>query len=530
MAAIITDQFRILSAKKFVEDVSSGTNAYYAFVGLPNALEYTSDWNNNPLNPRDNFDQETDYWDSMIGLSKILPSNVRQVIRKTTWESGTTYDMYRHDISINNLSSTGKSSLYASNYYVVNRNLRVYICLDNGASPENNFLGNPSLDEPNFTDLEPRTAGTSGDGYIWKYLYSISPNDLVKFDSIFYVTTPENWDTNSESQAIINHTKTSGQIKIIKIKNRGTSVLDQGTYTGIPILGDGIGAETTVVINSQRKIDSITISNGGSGYTYGTVDLSGLIDENTIIEYPIFDVIIPPTGGHGYDIYRELGANAVLLYTRIESESLNPDFITGNEISRFGIVENPTQYTGLGPVNSNSILSDTTASAVYAIKLTGNFNEVSFISDSYLTQTIETNKVAVGRVISYDKNTGVLKYWQDRRLVGFNTNGTRNPNSIYGYTMHRFTGTPAVGGNLSIINDGIDSGLDVDSSFGTELSPATTFTTINNVTYQLGQSFISGTSNPEVEKYSGNIIYVDNRPTITRSQSQKEDIKVIIQF
>ena len=35
---------------------------------------------------------------------------------------------------------------------------------------------------------------------------------------------------------------------------------------------------------------------------------------------------------------------------------------------------------------------------------------------------------------------------------------------------------------------------------------------------------------PEVKKYSGNIVYVDNRPSITRSSNQKEDIKVILQF
>ena len=46
----------------------------------------------------------------------------------------------------------------------------------------------------------------------------------------------------------------------------------------------------------------------------------------------------------------------------------------------------------------------------------------------------------------------------------------------------------------------------------------------------LGQSFINGISSPEVKKYSGNVIYVDNRPAITRSQNQKEDIKVILQF
>ena len=36
--------------------------------------------------------------------------------------------------------------------------------------------------------------------------------------------------------------------------------------------------------------------------------------------------------------------------------------------------------------------------------------------------------------------------------------------------------------------------------------------------------------NPEVKKYSGNMLYIDHRPAITRSSNQKEDIKVILQF
>ena len=53
---------------------------------------------------------------------------------------------------------------------------------------------------------------------------------------------------------------------------------------------------------------------------------------------------------------------------------------------------------------------------------------------------------------------------------------------------------------------------------------------INNKTYYLGQSFTEGIANPEVKKYSGNIIFVDNRPAITRSTNQKEDIKIVLQF
>ena len=42
--------------------------------------------------------------------------------------------------------------------------------------------------------------------------------------------------------------------------------------------------------------------------------------------------------------------------------------------------------------------------------------------------------------------------------------------------------------------------------------------------------FVTGVAAPEVKQHSGNIIYVDNRPSITRSSNQKEDIKVILQF
>ena len=42
-------------------------------------------------------------------------------------------------------------------------------------------------------------------------------------------------------------------------------------------------------------------------------------------------------------------------------------------------------------------------------------------------------------------------------------------------------------------------------------------------------SFVKGVANPEVEKYSGDIIYVDNN-AVTRSSQQKEDIKIVLEF
>ncbi len=517
MAAIITDQVRILNAKNFVAGIANASNSYYSFVGLPNPTDYSTTWNDNPPSPKDNFDEENDYWNTMIALKKINSTDVRQVIPKRNWSSGTTYDMYRHDYSRSNTASvSGSTNLYTSNFYVLNSDFRVYICLQNGTDPENT-LGRPSLDEPIFTDLEPRAAGTSGDGYIWKYLYTIKPADIVKFDSTDFQPVPTDWSTSNDT-SLVRENAVDGSIKIVTITNRGVGLGTANvTYTRVPIKGDGSGAECTVTIDGDSKINEVTVSSQGSGYTFGTLDYeSGGIPTGTT--QPSFDVIISPQGGHGADIYRELGAYSILMYSRIESDNENPDFITGNQFARIGIVENPLSPAG------GSILETDKASAVNALKLTGiGYSEATFTSDSFVTQTVGTGVTAVGRVINYDQNTGVLKLWQDRTVAGFNTSGIGITNPTYGFLLRNFTGNPTGDGTLTITpSTGLQ--LSIDSSFSDNK------TTINNRTYYLGMDFTTGVASPEVKQHSGNIIYVDNRPSITRSSNQKEDIKVILQF
>ena len=517
MAAIITDQVRILNAKNFVAGIANADNSYYSFVGLPNPTDYSSTWNDNPPSPKDNFDEENDYWDTMIAMKRINASDVRQVIPRRNWSSGTTYDMYRHDYSRSNTAAvSGSTNLYTSNFYVLNSDYRVYICLQNGTNPENT-LGRPSLDEPTFTDLEPRAAGTSGDGYIWKYLYTIKPADITKFDSTDFMPVPADWSTSNDT-ALVRENAVDGSIKIVNILNRGVGLGTANvTYTRVPINGDGSGAECTVTIDGDSKIDAVTVSSQGSGYTFGTLDFeAGGIPTGTT--RPSFDVIIPPQGGHGADIYRELGAYSVLMYSRIESDNENPDFITGNQFARIGIVESPISPAG------GSVLTVDKASAVTALKLTGvGYSEATFSADAFVTQTVGTGITAVGRVVNYDQNTGVLKLWQDRSVAGFTTAGIGITNPTYGYTLRDFTGSPTGTGNLTITpTTGLQ--LSIDSSFNDNK------TTINNRTYYLGMDFTTGVASPEVKPHSGNIIYVDNRPSITRSSNQKEDIKVILQF
>ena len=84
-------------------------------------------------------------------MKKVTDKDVRRLVRKVSWVAGTTYEMYRHDYNIYNLTPiTSQGSLYDANYYVVNEDLKVYICLQNGSDPENpkgssHHMTNPHL-------------------------------------------------------------------------------------------------------------------------------------------------------------------------------------------------------------------------------------------------------------------------------------------------------------------------------------------------------------------------------------------------
>ena len=520
MPAIISDQFRVMNAETFVKSltsIGSTANKYYTFIGQPNHLNAQAggslSWGEGPV-PLDGFKEENEIKETIISLKQVTKEDVRRVIRKVQWTPGTVYEMYRNDYSIfNRTPNTTQPNLYEANYYVINEDLRVYICLQNGSTPENES-GRPSFDQPEFVDLEPRPAGTSGDGYIWKYLYTIKPSEIVKFDSIEYIPVPENWGLVGETIATKNNA-VDGKIEIIAIKDRGSEYQPiSRSFTNIPILGDGEGGRATITVDSFGKVSEVFVTEGGSGYTKGIIRFEpgapGIpIDLTNTGPTAEFDVIIPPKGGHGYDIYRELGSYRVLVYSRYSTDESNPDTILGNDFSRVGIIKNPTVYG-----SDVELLDKSEVSSLKSLKLSGVSTNTTYAVDSKITQTIGLGKTATGFVASWNNVTGVLKYYQS---VGLATESV-------GYRLYNFTSTPTAGGSLFIGGNQVGPTLSIDTQF-TGVS-----TVINNRTYQLGSYFNSGISSAEYNTKSGEIIYIDNRQPIPRSASQKEDIKIVLEF
>ena len=522
MPAIITDQFRILNAETFSKSmtgIGTTSNYYYTFLGHPNPTdvrveEYGSaTWSTDPPEPLDSFQQEDRYHDSMLFLKRIGANDVARVVTRQNWTAGTVYDMYKHDYDINNKSpQQGASTLYESRYYVVNSEFKVYVCINNGADPDNPN-GKKSTTEPNFVDTVPQVAGNGSDGYLWKYLYSIPPSSIIKFTTEKYMPLPLEW--GDTATAPVKDAAVRGKIETVVIKGRGSGyTIDgsgaSGTVAKVPILGDGTGGEVSITTVSG-EVTEVTVTAGGQNYTRGVINfnLTSGGDKNVtaVGDEAVFEVVIPPKGGHGDDVYRELGAHRVMVYSKYDSD---PDYVIGNTFSRVGLVKNPTVHG-----SQTAILDVNQATNLGALKLqpvgAGNTFDTVYPVNAEIRQHVGGGNTAVGYVASWNRNTGVLKYYQPVGLSTIAANSFRQFDFV-----------------------GVANTVTCSAITGNALIPDVNFNgesiTVGGKINQLGQVFSSGKANPDVEKYSGDIIYIDNRAPITRSSSQKEEVKIVVEF
>ena len=531
MPAIVTDQFRILNANNFVESVENTNNSYYVFIGLSNptgaptlaGYGRTSDWNSSDKTPApiDSFSYRAHSGDTMMFGKRVSSANIRRIIRRVDWAEGNRYEIYRDDYSASNPSPlTAANRLYDANYYVLNSDFKVYVCIDNGSTGDN-VLGNISQDEPTFTDLEPSKAGNSGDGYVWKYLFTVSPSDIIKFDSTEYITVPNNWSTSTDSQIRLvrengNSDVNLNQIKHVYSENAGTGYAN-GLGQEVDILGDGSGAKARIdVVNG--KITDVTVSAGGKGYSYGIVDLGTLNSNVSSAGRAKLIPIIQPALGHGSDVYSELGTDKVIIYARFDDAT--KDFPIDTIFAQVGIEKNPTK------VGTDIVYTDTTYSSLQAFKFStvSGTPQVGEEIKQVLTVSPNAGKVATGFVASYDKETKVLKYFRDRSLY-FNK-------TLYDHTD--YTGISTSGRIYEF--ESVIGGNDIEgksSSFSGAISLNFSGITTNptgNKLINLGTNFNGGLSESEINKGSGEIVYLDNRPQIVRNSRQKEDIKIILEF
>ena len=486
MPAIITNKFRRHNAQQFVESFSETANTvYYMGLGRPQAFSTSTRGDSrtdnegtdtSPLTPVDSIQEEFYSFDDLLAAKRITTSDVSFAIPRRNWTTGTIYDYYRHDYgnrvtggTTTQTANSGATNLFDATFYVLNSANNVYKVLDNNGNAQ-------STVEPTGTST---SILTTGDGYKWKYMYSLSASQQVNFLSTDFMAVAT--DSTVSSAAV------DGAINIIKIKTAGSSGSD-GTHTGVPIRGDGSSGVCSVTVSSGA-VTAVTVTTPGTGYTFAYIRVADIVAAGaTSLTGTELDVIIEPKGGHGKDAVDELGGFFVMTNTNFEgAETSNSgDFNTTNDFRRVSIIKDPN--------SGGSAATATTLRGVKAILLSG--SPGSFTVDEKITQATTG---AVGRVVEFDSTNKILYYIQTRfNNFGLDTNGN----------LTAFSGTNTI--------TGADSG-----ATGT---PSTSTSTVDNV------SFTSGYAASELDHDSGDVVYIENRAPITRASDQTENVKLVIEF
>ena len=486
MPAIITNKFRVHNQEQFVESFSeSGANVYYLGIGRPQAYATAtrpdsrtdnSGADSAPLTPVDSIADEFYTFDDMLAAKKVATSDISIVIPRRNWATGTVYDYYRHDYgnrvtggTSTQTAASGATNLFDATFYVMSSTFNVYKVLDNNS-------GANSTVEPTGTSS---SILTTGDGYKWKFMYTLTAGQQSNFLSTDFMAVATNSTVSSAA--------VDGAVNIVKIKTAGSGGTN-GTHTGVAIRGDGSSGVATVIV-SGGAVTTVTVTTPGTGYTFGYIRNSDIVAAGaTSLSGSELDVIIEPKGGHGKDAVKELGGFFVMMNTNFEAgeTSNSGDFTTANDFRRVSLMRD---ITSGGSAASANTLRGTKATLVTSPSGT-------FTADEEINQATTG---AVGKVVEWDSANNILYYIQTR----FNDEGCdANGN------LTAFSGTNTITGQSS----------------GATATPSSSSTTVDTIV------FTSGYNAGEIDADTGDVMYVENRSPITRAADQTENVKLIIEF
>ena len=329
MPAIITKDFRIQNANQFSESFSESADTYYLAIGRPQAFANDQAFNDgtdtSPPTPVDSVGSVDYYvYDDLLSAKKISSSNVSAVIPRRNWTTGTTYDMYEHNISSSNAANSGATNLFDSTFFVMNSSNAVYKVIENDGATA-------STVEPTSTS---NSIFETSDGYRWKYMYSLTSAETLNFMSTDFI--------HVSTDSTVSAAAVDGALDTILVVAGGSSfnTSSGSTISAIPIRGDGSGGIASVTISSGA-ITAATVTTAGSGYTFAYIrdaDIIAATNAGGAGSGSNLNVIIPPKGGHGSNAVKELGGFFVMLNKSLVGVEGTSDIGVGNDFRRIGLV------------------------------------------------------------------------------------------------------------------------------------------------------------------------------------------------
>jgi hypothetical protein len=433
------------------------------------AIGKTEDWNNTDTEPTPVITdrEERDFRLSM--QSAKLAANYSFVIPRVNWSSGTTYGQYDDTVV----------SHPTQPYYAMIDNNQVYVCLRQSRNSAG--VAQVSTVAPSGTSQIPFT---TSDGYAWKFLYTVGVLDNTNFTSANFLPVKKVLVLDSDGSGNITSTSTDVQQKTVQdsavarpicgidVTNAGAGYSSAPTVT---LVGNGTGATASATVSGGAVVkvvinDSASTLKMGTGYDYAHVAFSGGGSPTTTAAAR---VILGPKAGFGADARDDLRAKAMMFNIQpAGTEGATPpsnvgEFHVGTSFRQIGLLKNPLDSTG-------AAFTGTSGNALTRLKL-----------DNLVT--------------AFTKGSTM-------------TGGTSGAKGIVGATdsdeiwYHQ---------NETTLFTAFDSGEQITDAAG-------------------GIGFVDSATGfnktAKIDKFTGDLLYIENRAKVIRSTDQTEDIKVIIEI
>lgn len=458
MPATITDTLRRQIARDYFNAFEKQTHNYYVAIGKSEPWDSSE----NVPNPVNSPETITQFRNSIQSMKKVRSTSL--VVPRNNWSNGTIYSQY--DDTVGGYPSQP--------YYVKNENNQVFVCLETGR----NRLGvaQPSTVQPTFSNND---SFRLADGYVWKFLYTISGSRQEQFQSSNFIPVQKQFVIDSNSTGIeikqkeVQDSTNPGEILSIILTDGGTG------YTSIPtvnIIGNGNGHAKAVadidsaagIVTRIRMKDSQHPSGPGVGtaniahgedYTRALITITGGGGTGAKAR-----AVLPfSDSGVGADARVDLKTSSIMFHTMIEGNDSN--FLTGQDFRQVALIKDPLDQNG-------SKITSNTASVMDFMRLRQTLTSFT------LDKIIEGQTTFARAYIDYI-DSDKLYYHQDE-------------------------------------NTGFTAFLDGE---------------IIQETTGPGQGVIdSALIEPIVDRRTGDILYIDNRAPVQRTPAQAEDIKIILQF
>jgi len=404
----------IFVAKQVKESVSepSSSNVYLTFGA-------GSSWTVEATPPQANTSTHNLYeiWKNMIGGKRITGNNIRHAVPRINWISGTVYAVYSDLLDSLELHSA------TNNFYVLTPEYNVFKCLSNNG-------GVPSTVMPNI--LVTTTHFQTADGYIWKYMYTLTAEEKLRFLTTDFMPVRTITENDNSQQWLVQENAIDGAIHVIDVTNAGSGYTANDVV--VSITGDGFYANAFAVLNTaSNTISSIIIDNLGYGYTYANVALTSSVGTGASAR-----AIISPEGGHGSDALTELGGSYLIINVQLK-DTEGGILTTHNDYRQISLIEDPRLY-GVPTLSSLPAVSQLTV-------LSLNGTSVEYTEDEWVYQGASySSSFFKGYVVEWDSGNNIIKLSNTDGipskdlLIGANTTAARFVASITNPTLQPRTG------------------------------------------------------------------------------------------